>query len=53
MPCKGQGRAGKRSRRHPPINQTIAQTSELSKEIPGVSKIEMRITSQVHSLAPV
>ena len=48
----GQGRAGMKRRRPPSINQTIAQTSELSKEIPGVSKIEMRITSQAHSSAP-
>ena len=37
------GRAGMRRRRPPPINQAITQTSELSKKIPEVSKIEMEI----------
>ena len=36
-----------RGRRPSPINLTITQTSELSKKIPEVSKIEMRITNQV------
>ena len=44
-PHTGQGRAGMRRRRPPPTNQTITQTSELSKKIPEVSKIEMRITN--------
>ena len=51
-PCAGQGRAGIGRRRLPLINQAITQTSELSKKIPSVSKIEIRITNQVHSTAP-
>ena len=51
-PCTGQGRVGMRRRRPPPINQTITQTSELSKKIPEVSKIQMSITNQAHSSAP-
>ena len=39
-PCIGQGRAGMRIRRHPPINQTIFQPSELSQKIPGAAEIE-------------
>ena len=50
--CTGQGRAGmRRSSRPPPINQAITQTSELSRKIPDLSKIEMRITNQAHSIA--
>ena len=41
-----------RRRRPPPIDQTITQTSELSKKIPEVSKIEMKITNQAYSTAP-
>ena len=33
-------------RRLPLINQAITQTSEMSKKIPGVSKIEIIITNQ-------
>ena len=51
--CMGQGRAGMRRRRLPHINQAITQTSELSKKIPGVSKLKMRITNQAHSTVPV
>ena len=40
-PCIGQGRTGMR-RRPPPINQTITQTSELSKKISEAPKIEPR-----------
>ena len=50
-PCAGQRRAGMRRRRPLPINQVITQTSELSKKIPDVSKVEMRITNQAHSTA--
>ena len=42
-----------RRRRPPPINQTITQTSELSKKIPEASKIELRITNQTDSTAPM
>ena len=52
-PQIGQGRVGMRRRRPPPINQTITQTSELSKKIPEASKVELRITNQIHSTAPV
>ena len=38
-PQIGQGRAGMRRRRPPPINQSITQTSELSKKIPEAPKI--------------
>ena len=41
-----------RRRRPQPINQAITWTSELSKKIPAVSKIEMRITNQAHSTVP-
>ena len=41
-----------RRRRPSPINQTITQTSELSKKIPEALKIESRITNQTHSTAP-
>ena len=51
-PCTGQGRAGMRRRRPLPINQAITQTSEISKKFPDVSKIELRITNQAHSIAP-
>ena len=40
-----------RRRRPPPINQTITQTSELSKKIPEAPKIELRITNQIDSAA--
>ena len=45
-----------RRRRPPPINQTITQTSELSKKIPEISKIEKKVithpgfTTQVQSI---
>ena len=42
-PRIGQGRAGMRRRRPPPIYQTINQTSALSKKIPEVSKIEKKV----------
>ena len=51
-PQIGQGRAGMR-RRPLPINQTITQTSELSKKIPEASKVELRITNQTYSTAPM
>ena len=50
-PHTGQGRVRMR-RMLPPINQAITQTSELSKKIPDVWKMEMRITNQAHSTAP-
>ena len=51
-PQIGQGRVGMRRRRPPPINQAITQASELSKKIPEVSKIEMRITNQTDFTTP-
>ena len=39
-PCIGQGRAGIKSKRSDPINQTINPPSELSQKIPGETKIE-------------
>ena len=50
-PQIGQGRAGMR-RRLPPINQAITETSELSKKIPEVSNIEMKITNQADVTTP-
>ena len=41
-PKIGKGRAGMRRRRHPPINQTSAQTAETSKKIPEASNIEKK-----------
>ena len=52
-PCIGQGRAGLRRRRPPPINQTIIPPSELSQKIPGATKIETRITNHTNSTAPM
>ena len=52
-PCIDQGRASMRRRSLLPIIQTITQTLELSKKIPEVSKIESRITNQMHSTAPM
>ena len=52
-PQIGQGRAGMRRRRPPPINQTITQISELLKKIPEAPKIESITTNQTDSTAPV
>ena len=46
-----QGRAGMRRRRPPLINQAN-QTSEMSRKIPKISKIEMRITNQEDFTTP-
>ena len=48
-PHTGQGRAGLRSKKPDPINQTINQPSDLSQKIPGRMKIETGKTSQAHS----
>ena len=37
----------------PPINQTITQTSELSKKIPKVSKIEKKVVIHPDFTTPV
>ena len=50
-PGIGKGRAG--MRRKPPINQTIAQSAEPSKEIPETSKIEKKVINQPHFTTPV
>ena len=42
-----------RRQRPPSINQAITQTSELSKKIPKVSKIDMVITNQADFTSPV
>ena len=42
-----------RRRRPSPINQTIIPPSELSQKIPGVTKIERRITNYANSTAPM
>ena len=52
-PRIGQGRAGMRRRRLPPINQTIDQTAESSKKIPEVSKIEKELINQTDLTTPV
>ena len=51
-PCICQGRAGVKRKRSDPINQTINQPSELSKKIPGNTKIETGRTNQTHSKDP-
>ena len=48
-----QGRAGMRRRRPPPFNQTITQTSGLSKKIPDVSKIENKVITHPDFTTPV
>ena len=45
----GQGRGGSKRKKPDPINQTINQPSNLSQEIPGRTKIEVRKTSSIHS----
>ena len=52
-PMMGQGRAGMRRRRPPPINNTISQTSELSKKIPEASKIEKKVITHPDFTTPV
>ena len=48
-PHKGQGRAGSRSRRPDPINQSINQSSILSQKIPGRTEIETGKTNHMHT----
>ena len=52
-PQIGQGRTGIKRKRSPSINQTITQTSELSKKIPEVSKIEKKVISHPDITTPV
>ena len=52
-PCIGQGRAGLRRRRPAPINQTIISPSEISKKIPGETKIETGKINCVNSTDPM
>ena len=52
-PRMGQGRAGMRRRRPPPINQTVTQTSDLSKKIPEVSKVEKKVITHPDFTTPV
>ena len=42
-----------RRKRQSPINQTIIPPSELSQKIPGVTKIETRVTNCANSTAPM
>ena len=51
-PCIGQGRAGLKKKRSDPINQTINPPSELSRKIPGETKVETGKTNQIHSKDP-
>ena len=51
-PRIGQERAGMKRRRPPLINQAITQTSELSKEIPKVSKIENKVITHPDFTTP-
>ena len=52
-PRIGQGRAGMRRRRPPTTNEIITQTSELSKKIPEVSKIEKKVITHPDFITPV
>ena len=52
-PRIGQGRAGMRRRRLPPINQTIAETAETSRKIPEASKIEKKVINHPDFTTPV
>ena len=52
-PWIGKARAGMRRRRSPPINPAITQTSELSKKIREVSKIEKKVISHPDFTTPV
>ena len=51
-PHIGQDRTGLKRKRPDPINQTINLPSELSKKIPGETKIETGKTNQIHSKDP-
>ena len=50
--CIGQGRARSKRKRPDLINQAINQSSKLSQEIPGRTKIETRKTNHVHTTDP-
>ena len=52
MPSIGQGRPGMKRVRSPIINQPVTPPSNLSQKIPGVSKIEPRITNSRNSNTP-
>ena len=45
----GQGRARSKMKKPDPINQAINRPSNLSQEIPGITKIETRKTNRVHT----
>ena len=51
-PRIGQGRAGMKRRRLPPINQAIAESAEPSKKTPEASKIEMKVINQPDCTTP-
>ena len=48
-PQIGQGRAGSKRKKPDPINQAINQTSNMSQEIPGRTKIVTGKTNSIHS----
>ena len=48
-PQMGQGRAGSKRKKPDPINQTIRQPSNLSKELPRRIKIVTQKTNSIHS----
>ena len=50
--CIGQGRARSKRKKPDPINQAINQSSNLSQEIPGRTKIETRKTNSMHTTDP-
>ena len=48
----GQGRAGSKRKKPDPINQAVNQSSNLSQEIPGRTKMETWKTNRVHAKNP-
>ena len=52
-PCIGQGRARSKRKKPDPINQAINRPSNLSQEIPGRTKIEIRKSNSVHTTSNV
>ena len=51
--CIGQGRARSKRKKPDPINQAINQSSNLSQEIPGRTKIKTRKTNSMHTTDPI
>ena len=48
-PHIGQGRAGSKRKKPDPINQAINRPSNMSQEIPGITKVETRKTNSMHT----